>query len=298
MTIPSVTGDVSASTRPVASGAAAIDDVVGQHRPVVLVARGGSSSQGEHAARADPVGEFRCRGPGQVRSGQVANAISVQRAFGNLLLGVPFELNEYLRPTYTGSFWGLLNPFALLCGVVSLFMLVMHGAVWLQMRCQETIADRARGAVQLSAIVVIVVSVIGLAIAVSSATQDINIDALRIEQVENTGGTPTGSCDRTPYPEGFAEYVTGGDGGNVVTVTVADAEDSAVAKLVNRILVDAIKRNERLSFQNTFRNVDVLLIDDIQFFGFKIRKFKLIIIDVHLHVFTYHRYTVFCPVSS
>jgi len=77
-------------------------------------------------------------------------------AFGNLLLGVPFELNEYLRPTYTGSFWGLLNPFALLCGIVSLSMLVMHGAVWLQMRCEAVIADRARTAAQLAAVVVIV----------------------------------------------------------------------------------------------------------------------------------------------
>lgn len=87
-------------------------------------------------------------------------------AFGNLLLGVPFELNEYLRPTYTGSFWGLLNPFALLCGVVSLSMLVMHGAVWLQLRCEEIIAERARVAAQVAAVVVIVAfALAGVAIA-------------------------------------------------------------------------------------------------------------------------------------
>jgi cytochrome d ubiquinol oxidase subunit II len=87
-------------------------------------------------------------------------------AFGNLLLGVPFELNEYLRPTYTGSFWGLLNPFALLCGVVSLSMLVMHGAVWLQLRCEEHIAERARGAAQVGALIVIITfALAGVAIA-------------------------------------------------------------------------------------------------------------------------------------
>ena len=37
-------------------------------------------------------------------------------AFGNLLLGVPFHLDDELRAHYTGSFFGLLNPFALLCG--------------------------------------------------------------------------------------------------------------------------------------------------------------------------------------
>jgi len=82
-------------------------------------------------------------------------------AFGNLLLGVPFELDEYLRPTYTGSFWGLLNPFALLCGVVSLSMLVMHGAVWLQLRCETSIAERARAAAQGAALVVIVAFALG-----------------------------------------------------------------------------------------------------------------------------------------
>lgn len=35
-------------------------------------------------------------------------------AFGNLLQGVPFHYDEFMRPFYTGSFWRLLNPFALL----------------------------------------------------------------------------------------------------------------------------------------------------------------------------------------
>jgi cytochrome d ubiquinol oxidase subunit II len=65
-------------------------------------------------------------------------------AFGNLLQGVPFHLDEFLRPFYTGSFWALLNPFALLAGVVSLAMLTMHGAVWLQLRTDSVIAERAR----------------------------------------------------------------------------------------------------------------------------------------------------------
>lgn len=65
-------------------------------------------------------------------------------AFGNLLLGVPFHLDELLRPYYTGSFWALLNPFALLAGIVSLAMLTMHGAVWLQLRTEAVIAERAR----------------------------------------------------------------------------------------------------------------------------------------------------------
>ena len=67
-------------------------------------------------------------------------------AFGNLLQGVPFHFDEFLRPYYTGSFWGLLNPFALLTGVVSLTMLVFHGAIYLQMRTEDDIQARSRQA--------------------------------------------------------------------------------------------------------------------------------------------------------
>jgi len=67
-------------------------------------------------------------------------------AFGNLLQGVPFHYDEFLRPYYTGSFWGLLNPFALLAGVVSLTMLVLHGAIYLQMRTDGEVQARARKA--------------------------------------------------------------------------------------------------------------------------------------------------------
>ncbi|OPX54447.1 cytochrome d ubiquinol oxidase subunit II [Oceanospirillum multiglobuliferum] len=64
-------------------------------------------------------------------------------AFGNLLLGVDFYLDDFLRPHYTGSFFDLFHPFALICGVVSLSMLAAHGAIWLQMRADQPVADRA-----------------------------------------------------------------------------------------------------------------------------------------------------------
>jgi cytochrome d ubiquinol oxidase subunit II len=69
-------------------------------------------------------------------------------AFGNLLQGVPFELNEFLMPRYHGSFFGLLNPFALLCGLVSLFMFLLQGASWLQMKTSDQVHVRARSVAQ------------------------------------------------------------------------------------------------------------------------------------------------------
>ena len=65
-------------------------------------------------------------------------------ALGNVLQGVPFRLSLDMHISYEGSFFGLLNPFAVLCGLVSVAMLVMHGAAWLQLKTEGVIADRVR----------------------------------------------------------------------------------------------------------------------------------------------------------
>jgi cytochrome d ubiquinol oxidase subunit II len=64
-------------------------------------------------------------------------------AFGNLLQGVPFHFDQDLRVHYTGSFFGLLNPFALLAGVVGVALLAMHGAIYLQLRTEGAVLARA-----------------------------------------------------------------------------------------------------------------------------------------------------------
>ncbi|MBN9461388.1 MAG: cytochrome d ubiquinol oxidase subunit II [Burkholderiales bacterium] len=65
-------------------------------------------------------------------------------AMGNVLQGVPFRIEKDMQIFYDGSFFGLLNPFALLCGLVSVAMLVMHGAAWLQLKTSGAVAERAR----------------------------------------------------------------------------------------------------------------------------------------------------------
>jgi len=65
-------------------------------------------------------------------------------AFGNLFQGVPFSFADNLMSTYTGSFWALLNPFALLCGVVSTAMITFHGAVYLMHRTEGAIQRRTQ----------------------------------------------------------------------------------------------------------------------------------------------------------
>lgn len=69
-------------------------------------------------------------------------------AFGNLLQGVPFELTDFMMPLYQGSFFGLLNPFALLCGIVSLIMFLLQGTTWLIMKTEDDLLARSKGMAQ------------------------------------------------------------------------------------------------------------------------------------------------------
>ncbi|MCT4710798.1 cytochrome d ubiquinol oxidase subunit II [Enterobacteriaceae bacterium H11S18] len=77
-------------------------------------------------------------------------------AFGNLLQGVPFHLDEYLRLYYTGNFFQLLNPFGLLAGIVSVTMILTQGATYLQMRTVGELHLRSRTAAQIAALVMMV----------------------------------------------------------------------------------------------------------------------------------------------
>ena len=82
-------------------------------------------------------------------------------AFGNLLQGVPFHFNEVLRPIYTGSFFGLLNPFGLLCGVLSLVMIVYHGANYLVLRTEGDLQGRAVAVSSVTGVLTAVLFVLG-----------------------------------------------------------------------------------------------------------------------------------------
>lgn len=64
-------------------------------------------------------------------------------AVGNVLLGVPFHFDDSQRVFYTGGFFGLLTPFALLAGLLSVAMLVAHGAAMLVLKTDGPVAERA-----------------------------------------------------------------------------------------------------------------------------------------------------------
>lgn len=76
-------------------------------------------------------------------------------AFGNLLQGVPFHFDENMLSTYEGSFWGLLNPFALLCGIVSSAMITFHGGVYLMHRTEGDVQQRTRSAITMAGLLAV-----------------------------------------------------------------------------------------------------------------------------------------------
>jgi len=68
--------------------------------------------------------------------GGFAPALVFGVAVGNVLQGLPFSLDGDLRAHYSGTFLGLFTPFTLSCGLLSVAMLVLHGAAWLCMKAE------------------------------------------------------------------------------------------------------------------------------------------------------------------
>ncbi|OTA16485.1 cytochrome d ubiquinol oxidase subunit II [Xenorhabdus vietnamensis] len=83
--------------------------------------------------------------------GSFVPALVIGVAFGNLLQGVPLAVDSGLRVSYEGSFFGLLNPYGLLAGVISLMMIVTQGATYLQMRTTGELHLRSRTATYICA---------------------------------------------------------------------------------------------------------------------------------------------------
>lgn len=61
-------------------------------------------------------------------------------AFGNIVRGVKIDADM----EYVGTLWDLLNPYAILGGLVTLFLFTFHGAVFAALKTVGDIRDRAR----------------------------------------------------------------------------------------------------------------------------------------------------------
>jgi cytochrome d ubiquinol oxidase subunit II len=81
-------------------------------------------------------------------------------AFGNVILGVPFRFDDSLRMTYEGGLIGLLNPLALVSGLISVGMLTLHGASYLALKASGPVVARAVQVARVAAPVTIALFVV------------------------------------------------------------------------------------------------------------------------------------------
>jgi cytochrome d ubiquinol oxidase subunit II len=124
-------------------------------------------------------------------------------AVGNALQGVPFRFEDTMFARYEGSFFGLLNPFALLCGLLSVSMVVMHGGAWLSLKTGGPVAVRGRAYGSLGALAVIVLFALG------GLGLWLFVDGYRITSAVVTDG-PSNPLLKSVVREGgawFANYV-------------------------------------------------------------------------------------------
>ena len=89
-------------------------------------------------------------------AGGVVPTVVFGVAVGNLLQGVPFRIDADMRVLYEGGgLFELLNPFGLLCGLVSAAMLTTHGAVYLTVKADGVVKARASAYVRIGALVTV-----------------------------------------------------------------------------------------------------------------------------------------------
>lgn len=82
-------------------------------------------------------------------------------AIGNMLQGVPFHFEWNLTSFYTGSFIALFNPFAILCGLLSVAMSVYMGATMLMNGGEGDLYQRARHLVKPSVLLALALFTLG-----------------------------------------------------------------------------------------------------------------------------------------
>jgi cytochrome d ubiquinol oxidase subunit II len=133
---------------------------------VALIARGVAF---EYRGKRDDA-RWRARWDLAIFFGSLIPAILWGVAFANLVRGVPIEPDPLTgNLEFVGSFWGLLNPYALLGGLTTLSLFVTHGAVFIALKTKGDVRVRANqlaGRVGMGAAVV--------AVAFLVATQVVN----------------------------------------------------------------------------------------------------------------------------
>jgi cytochrome d ubiquinol oxidase subunit II len=98
-------------------------------------------------------------------------------AFANIVRGVPLEVQNSVIE-YTGGFFNLLNPYGLLGGLVTLSVFLTHGALFLALKTDGTIRERARAIATKTGLFAAVVTVAFLSITVTAYNDKLEVYGL------------------------------------------------------------------------------------------------------------------------
>jgi cytochrome bd ubiquinol oxidase subunit II len=84
--------------------------------------------------------------------GSLVSALLWGVAFGNIVRGIPINADEH----FTGNFFTFLNPYALLGGVTTLTLFILHGALFLALKTTGDLRERANRTARYVGLVAIV----------------------------------------------------------------------------------------------------------------------------------------------
>ncbi|MDQ0575154.1 cytochrome d ubiquinol oxidase subunit II [Agromyces albus] len=101
-----------------------------------------------------PEAAWKRRFDGMITVGSAVPALLWGVAFANIVQGVPLDAGH----NYTGTVVDLLNPYALLGGVTTLLLFLTHGAVFVSLKTEGELRQRARHLATRAGAVTIVVA--------------------------------------------------------------------------------------------------------------------------------------------
>ena len=73
-------------------------------------------------------------------AGSTTASMLIGVAMGNIVWGIPLDAHG----EFAGTFLGLLHPYALLMGVTTVALFMMHGAIYLHMKTEDALQARVR----------------------------------------------------------------------------------------------------------------------------------------------------------
>jgi cytochrome d ubiquinol oxidase subunit II len=95
---------------------------------------------------------------GMIVVGSAVPALLWGVAFANIVQGVPLDADH----NYTGTLFDLLNPYALLGGLTTLLLFFTHGVVFVSLKTEGDLRERARRLAARAGIITIVVAAVFL----------------------------------------------------------------------------------------------------------------------------------------